>query len=100
MAAKTIDFQEPAIRDLCRRYPVRKLEVFGSALRSDFAVASDVDFVVEFLPEARVGFMTLSRMQRDLAEILQRRVDLVTKSGLKTLIRQSVLASARVIYEA
>lgn len=88
------------IRELCQRYRVRELALFGSAVREDFSAASDVDILVEFEPDAEVGFVTLSRMQRELSAILRRRVDLVPKNGLKPLIRESVLSSKEILYAA
>ena len=88
------------VRELCRRYRVRELALFGSAVREDFSAASDVDILVEFEPDAEVGFITLSRMQRELSAILHRRVDLVPKNGLKPQIRESVLSSAEILYAA
>ena len=87
-----------AIQTFCKRYPIRELAVFGSALRDVFRGDSDIDMLVEFEPEAPVGMLTLARMQRELSQILQRRVDLVPKAGLKPLIREEVLTSAHVIY--
>lgn len=59
-----------------------------------------LESLVTFEPGARVGFLTLARMQRELAELLGRKVDLVPKGGLKPVIRDSVLATARVLYAA
>lgn len=87
-----------AIKDLCERYRVRELSVFGSALRDDFSTASDIDLLVEFEPEAQIGFMTFSKMRRELSGILKRQVDLVPKKGLKPKIQESVLSSAKVLY--
>ncbi len=87
-----------SIKGLCKRYRVRELSVFGSALREDFTAASDIDLLVEFEPEAQIGFMTLSKMQRELSAILNRQVDLIPKKGLKLKIRESVLSSAKVLY--
>ena len=84
------------IRDFCRRYHVRSLALFGSALRADFCADSDVDLLVEFEPDAQVGLLLLSRMQRELADLLHRTVDLVPRDGLKPAIRESVLATAEV----
>lgn len=67
-------------------------------LREDFTPDSDVDVLVEFDPEARVTLFTLSRLQRELEGIFARPVDFVLKNGLKRRIRDSVLASAQVIY--
>lgn len=87
-----------AIEQLCRRYGVRELALFGSALRNDFKPNSDVDLLVEFDPHARVSFITLMRMQRELSTMLHRQVDLVPKGGLKPRIRSAVLENAKVIY--
>ena len=84
----------------CRRYHVRKMALFGSVLRSDFRPDSDVDVLVSFEPDARIGFLTLSRMQRELSELFKRPVDLVPMDGLKPLIRESVLSSAQDVYAA
>ena len=89
-----------AIKEFCRKYLVRELAVFGSALRGDFDGSSDIDLLVEFEPNAEVGFLTLSKMQRELSKLFNRRVDLVPKEGLKPKIRKGVLSSARVLYAA
>ncbi len=94
------DFPIEEVRTFCRRYGVRELALFGSAARDDSNAGSDVDLLVEFNPETEVGFITLSRMQRELSEILSRQVDLVPKQGLKPMVRQAVLSSAKVVYEA
>ena len=87
-----------AMKKQCQRYRVRELSIFGSALREDFRADSDIDLLVEFEPEAQIGFVTLSRMQRELSAILNRPVDLVPKGGLKPKIRESVISSAKVLY--
>ena len=77
---------------------MKSLELFGSVLRADFRPDSDVDVLVEFEPGARIGFVALGRMQRELTALFERPVDLVPKDGLKPVIRQDVLASTEVIY--
>jgi hypothetical protein len=94
------DLPMEAIKDLCGRYQVRELALFGSALRTDFDARSDLDLLVEFKAEAEVAFITLARMQRELSAVLGRRVDLVPKVGLKPRIREAVLSSAQVLYAA
>jgi predicted nucleotidyltransferase len=95
-----IPVQGRKLSGLCRRYHVRRLALFGSVLRDDFRPDSDVDVLVSFEPEARIGFITLSRMQRELSEIFQRSVDLVPMDGLKPIIRESVLLSSQDVYAA
>jgi predicted nucleotidyltransferase len=86
------------IADFCRRNHIRWLALFGSAVRDDFRPDSDVDVLVEFEPGTQVTFFTLSRLQRELESIFARPVDFVMKDGLKRRIRDSVLASAQVLY--
>jgi predicted nucleotidyltransferase len=88
------------VADFCRRNQIRRLELFGSVLREDFGPDSDVDLLVEFEPEAQVGFIALSRMRRELSQLLQRPVDLVPREGLKPKIREAVLSSAEELYAA
>ncbi len=86
------------IAALCRRYRVRELSLFGSALRDDVRPDSDLDLLVLFDPEAEVGFLELAGLRRELASLLGRSVDLVPKRGLKPIIRDEILASARLLY--
>lgn len=95
-----IEIPARALVDLCRRYQVRELAVFGSVLGPNFTEASDVDFLVEFAPEAQIGMLVFSSFQRELSEILQRPVDLVPKTGLKPVIRDDVLSQAEIVYAA
>ena len=98
MINRDIDLPIESINILCQHYQVRELALFGSALRDNFDSDSDLDFLVEFEPEAQVGFMKLARMQREFSAILNRKVDLVPKGGLKPKIRQAILSSAQVLY--
>ena len=98
MTDRVLDLPMEEIAALCRRYGVRELSVFGSVLRDEVRDDSDLDLLVLFQPKAAVGFMTLGRMEREFESILGRRVDLVPKDGLKPVIRDEVLASARVLY--
>ena len=82
----------------CQQYQVRRLSLFGSVLRDDFRTDSDIDVLVQFEPDARVSFLTLGKMQRELSAIFKRPVDLVPQDGLKPVIRDTVLSSAQEIY--
>jgi len=98
MTAQKIEIPVQEIADLCRRYQVRELAVFGSFLRDDFRPDSDIDLLVEFAPDAEIGFLALARMGRELSSILHRPVDLVPKAGLKAKIRDQVLSNRKVLY--
>jgi predicted nucleotidyltransferase len=98
MTEPQISIPQDQVVDFCRRNDIRTFSLFGSVLREDFGPDSDVDVLVDFDTEARIGFMALGRMQRELAEMLGRRVDLIPRDGLKPQIRDSVLESAHVLY--
>jgi predicted nucleotidyltransferase len=88
------------LAELCRRYSVRELSVFGSMARGDFRPDSDIDVLVEFMPDAKIGLIAYAGLMLDLSELMGRKVDLVSKRGLKPLIRSSVLDEARLLYAA
>jgi len=100
MSSASIDIPVERIAEICRRYGVKELSVFGSAVRRELRADSDVDLLVDFEPEARIGLVKFANLNRELEEILGRRGDLVTKSGLKPRVRPEVLREARVVYSA
>lgn len=86
------------IAAVCRRYPIRKLALFGSVLHADFRDDSDVDVLVEFDPDARIGYFELVEIQTELSRVFGRPVDLLTPAALSRYFRQQVLDTAQVIY--
>ena len=76
-----------------RRYSARPL-----AARC--APIVDIDLLVEFLPQAEIGLIDYAGLMLDLGSLLGRKVDLVSKRGLKPLIRPSVLSEAQTLYAA
>ena len=88
------------IAEFCRRNDIRRLAFFGSVLRDDFGPGSDVDVLVEFAPDARVGFFAMARMQDELSAILGRPVDLCTPKGLSRYFRDQVVRGSEVSYVA
>ena len=95
-----VKIPKKGLNEFCQRYQVKRLVLFGSVLRKDFRPESDVDVLVLFSPEARVGLLTLSRMRRELSSLFNRRVELVPTDGLKPVIREHVLSDIEEIYEA
>jgi predicted nucleotidyltransferase len=95
-----IEVSEAQLADLCRRYQVGELSLFGSAARGEMRPDSDVDLLVEFLPDAQVDLVDYAGLILDLSRLLGRKLDLVSKNGLKPLIRDSVLEEARLVYAA
>lgn len=85
---------------LCVEFGVVELAAFGSVLRDDFAEDSDVDLLVDFAPDRQVSLFDLLRLQHRLEDLIGRPVDLVPKEGLKPLVRDEVLSTARTVYAA
>lgn len=87
------------IQDFCRRHSIRKLAFFGSVVRADFQPGSDIDVLVEFGPESKVGFFELFDMEQELSRLLGgRKVDLNTPNSLSKYFRQQALDEAQVEY--
>ena len=95
-----VEVDEAKLASLCQRYQVRELSLFGSAARGEMRPDSDIDLLVEFLPDAQVDLVDYAGLMLDLSGLLGRKVDLVSKNGLKPLIRNSVLEEARIVYAA
>lgn len=97
--AVNINLPIESIAEICRRYGVAELAVFGSATTKRFRQESDVDLLVKFKPETRIGLMGFGRLQDELSDLLGREVDLVSKNGLKEVIRDQVLQEAQIVFE-
>jgi len=99
VASERIQADPATIADFCRRNHIRRLAFFGSILRDDFTPQSDVDVLVEFEP-GKVPGLAFFRMERELSELLGRKVDLNTPNFLSRYFRDEVLAEAQVQYVA
>jgi predicted nucleotidyltransferase len=92
------------VRALCERYSVKRLTIFGSAVKGTFdPEKSDLDFVVDFLPDTpRSGFDDpYFQLLGALQDVLHREVDLVERRGIKNPYFIKVLAlTERPIYES
>jgi hypothetical protein len=88
----------PQIAELCRRYHVRRLDLFGSALGERFDPArSDVDFVLEYLPEAKAHYPEVYfSLKEDLEALLGRHVDLVMINAVRNRYFREELEETRV----
>ena len=94
-----IQIPRERITDFCRQHHIRKLAIFGSALRDDFGPDSDVDVLVEFEP-GHVPGLAFFGIEQELSAILGRKVDLNTAGFLSPEIREVVLKEAEVQYVA
>ena len=87
------------VANFCRRHHIRRLALFGSVVRDDFGADSDVDVLVEF-EAGHVPGLAFFSLERELSEILGRKVDLHTPQSLSPYFRDQALAEAEVQYVA
>jgi uncharacterized protein len=92
------------ISEICRKYGVAELSVFGSVLRGDFTPQSDIDFLVRFQNDDYGPWMSkLTELEEELSGVLGRRVDVVSKRGVEMsrnpIRRRHILETAEVLFE-
>lgn len=92
------------VANWCERWGVCEIALFGSVLREDFGPHSDVDVLVTFAPGPTPGLFGIVRMERELAQLFGRRVDVLIRSAVENsrnrIRRRAILHAARVIHEA
>ena len=104
MSRVRIDIPQERVAEFCRKHRVRKLSLFGSALREDFRPDSDVDVLVSFAEDAHYSLFELAAMEEELASILGRKVDLVEREAIEQsenyIRRRHILQSEEPLYVA
>ena len=93
------DDERQAVAELCCRFRISRLALFGSILREDYGPESDIDVLVEFEKGAAPGFGFIT-IQDELSEILGRKVDLHTPASLSKYFRDDVMCEAEPLYDA
>lgn len=100
MKTLPISIPSEAVADFCRRHGIARIALFGSVLRDDFTPQSDVDFLVEFLPDRVPGLIRLGGMERELSGIIGRKADMNTEGDLSKYFVDEILREATPIYVA
>lgn len=104
MSPHGIRLTSPALTEFGRRWAIRRLDVFGSVLRDDFAPDSDIDILFSLEDESSLTFGRWAQMEAELSAILGRRVDLVPRRSVEAsdnpYRRQHILQTAEPIYVA
>jgi hypothetical protein len=91
---------DPArMAEICERYGIVELAVFGSVARGDAGPDSDVDLLYVLAPGARLGF-GIDDLEDELAELFDRDVDLVARKAIHPLLRHEVDELAKTLYAA
>ncbi len=93
---------EDSLISFCRKWGIRELAVFGSALRDDFSPGSDVDFLVSFHKGRKPGWPRILDLQEELSALVNRPVDVVKRGNLEQsenyIKRAHILRNSQVIY--
>ena len=96
-----VQLDRDTLEVFCRKWRVRELSLFGSALRDDFGPESDLDFLVSFEPGTPLDLSDLVDMKEELEAYYGRPVDLVEKEVLRNPWRKrEILRTREVIYAA
>jgi predicted nucleotidyltransferase len=100
-----LDVAPARIAELCRRWGIVRLELFGSVLRDDFDSDSDVDILVTFAPEVRLTEINeWLRLESELQSLFGRKVDVsdrrLVESSRNWIRRRNILNSASELYAA
>ena len=98
--APGVSIGEERLHAFCRAHGIRRLGLFGSALRGQLRPDSDIDLLVEFKPNRTPGLLGIAQLELELAELLSRPVDLRTLGDLSRYFRDEVAAKARTLYDA
>ncbi len=93
-----VEISRDKIADFCRRHHIRRLAIFGSALRDDFRPDSDLDILVEF-QSGHVPGLAFFAMEAELSRLVGRKVDLNTPQFLSQAFRRQVQTEAEVMYD-
>ena len=81
-------------RQLLKAYGIKDIRLFGSLARGVARSGSDVDLLVEFEPNARIGMFEFSRLRRELSRLLGCEVDLATPDALHKKMKDNILKEA------
>jgi hypothetical protein len=95
-----VHLDRDALAAFCRKWRIRELSLFGSALRGDFRPDSDLDFLVSFEPEAGWDLWDMVAMREELMSIVGREVDIVVREALRNPYRRKEILSHREVIHA
>ena len=94
-----VNITKNQIADFCEKNHILRLAFFGSVLRNDYRPDSGIDILVYLDRSVPTGLMEMARMERQLSEMIGRKVDLRTPNELSVYFRDDVIAEAEIIYE-
>ncbi len=97
---RALNIDREVLAEFCRKHGIRKLSVFGSVLHGTNRPDSDLDLLVEFEPDVRIGMFGFAGVEIEISDLLKTKVDLRTPEDLSQYFRQQVVDEAEVLYVA
>lgn len=102
MTVNRINIREDILAEICKRYKISEIALFGSALRDDFTESSDIDLLVEFKPDSGITLFNIVDLKDEFEKLFGREVDIVPKNAVKRsrnyLRKKAILENYKVIY--
>ena len=99
-----IDLPREQIAEFCQRWGITEFAFFGSVLRDDFGPESDIDVLVQLMPDSGLTLLDIVRMEDELRELFGREVDLADREAVEQsrnhIRRNAILAAAETVYAA
>jgi predicted nucleotidyltransferase len=97
-----LNISDEDLHEVCRKWKIRRLELFGSARTGRLRPESDIDLLAEFDPDEQWSLMDLAHAEEEFSRLFRRKVDLVDRMNLirseNWIRRDAILNSAQVIY--
>lgn len=104
MTINNIIIQEEQLKEICKRYIIKELAIFGSALREDFNDSSDVDLLYTFQETANHSLFDVVKIKEEFEKLFGRSVDLISRKAIERsrnkLRKKAILKITKVIYAA
>lgn len=85
------------LAEICKKNDIRFLGLFGSFARGEDTPDSDVDLLVRF--SSRKSLLDLVRIEREIEEVLERDVDLLTEASISPHLRDQILSETEAVYD-
>jgi predicted nucleotidyltransferase len=101
LTASQLHIDRQHLSDLCHKWRITELSLFGSVLRDDFGPESDIDILVAFENDAAWSLFDLVELREEFMQLFGREVDLVEKGTIRNPFRRhAIMQSREVLYAA
>src|SRR3989304_975292 len=104
MTVNNIIIQEEKLSEICRRYKINELALFGSAIREDFTGNSDIDLLYVFEENSTHSLFDVAGIKEEFEKLFGKQVDFVSRKAIERsrniYRKKAILENVKVIYAA